>query len=148
MDRRDQTMLRGPLRVRFAALCVLVSVLPLWAARPAAPASQLPDGVWTVQGRAIQGTRRCGDWMVRLINRQGQLSGLVSLARSSVPIHDLVLMPDGSFSGTTQAGLTGSTHTRAYKITGGFSGDTVSLTLEDNQCPPRQGTAVRQAGGR
>jgi hypothetical protein len=29
----------------------------------AAPATQLPDGIWTVQGRAIQGTRRCGDWL-------------------------------------------------------------------------------------
>jgi len=28
-----------------------------------------------------------------------------------------------------------------------FSGDTVSLTLEDNHCPPRRGTAARQAAG-
>ena len=28
-----------------------------------APATQLPDGIWTVQGRAVQGTRRCGDWL-------------------------------------------------------------------------------------
>ena len=148
MDRRNRAAFRGPLRVLFAVLCVSVPLLPLSAAGPAAPACQLLDGVWTVQGRAIQGTRRCGDWMVRLTNSHGQLSGLVSLARSSVPIQNLVLMPDGSFSGITQAGLTGSRHARAYKITGRFSGDTVSLTLEDNQCPPRQGTAVRQAGGR
>ena len=111
----------------------------------AAPATQLADGIWTVQGRAIQGTRRCGDWLVRLTNRQGQLSGVVSLARSSVPIQDLALQPDGSFSGTTQAGLTGSRHARAYKVTGRFSGDTVSLTLQDDMCPPRHGTATRQA---
>ena len=38
---------------------------PLRALEPvvAAPATQLPDGIWTVQGRAIQGTRRCGDWL-------------------------------------------------------------------------------------
>ena len=150
MDRRGQTMFRGPLRVLFAALCASMTVLPLWApgSGAAAPASQLPDGVWSVQGRAIQGTRRCGDWMVRLTNRQGQLSGVVSLARSSVPIQNLVLMPDGSFSGTTQAGLTGSRHARAYKITGRFSGDTVSLTLEDNMCPPRRGEAIRHAAAR
>ena len=29
----------------------------------AAPATQLPDGIWTVLGRAVQGTRRCGDWL-------------------------------------------------------------------------------------
>ena len=100
-----------------------------------------------MQGRAIPGTRRCGDWLVRLTNRQGQLSGVVSLARSSVPIQNLTLQPDGTFAGNTRAGLTGSRHARAYKVTGRFSGDTVNLTLEDNMCPPRHGTAIRQAGG-
>src|SRR5215470_8101378 len=52
-----------------------------------------------------------------------------------------MLQPDGTFSGTTRAGLTGSRHTRAYKVTGKFSGDTVSLTLQDSMCPPRSGTA-------
>jgi hypothetical protein len=113
-----------------------------------APASQLPDGIWTVQGRAIQGTRRCGDWLVRLINRQGRLSGVVSLARSSVPIQNLVLQTGGSFTGTTRAGLTGSRHTRAYQVTGQFSGDTVRLTLEDDMCPPRHGEATRRAAAR
>jgi hypothetical protein len=38
---------------------------PLRAFEPvaAASATQLPDGIWIVQGRAIQGTRRCGDWL-------------------------------------------------------------------------------------
>jgi len=150
MDRRDRTMFRGPLRILFAALWVFLTISPLWAAGPAAttPDNQLADGVWTVQGRAIQGTRRCGDWLVRLTNTGGRLSGVVSLARSSVPINNLMLEPDGTFSGTTRAGLTGSRHARAYRVSGRFTGDTVNLTLEDNQCPPRQGTAVRQAGGR
>ena len=104
---------------------------------------QLSDGIWTVQGRAIPGSRRYGDWLVRLTNVRGQLSGVVSLARSSVPIQDLALLPDGSFSGTTRAGLAGSRHARAYKVTGKFSGDTVSLTLEDDICPPRHGIAIR-----
>lgn len=135
------------MRIRFAALCVSAAVSPLWAAGPpmAPSASQLPDGVWTVQGRAIQGTRRCGDWLVRLTNTGGRLSGVVSLARSSIPIQNLMLQPDGAFSGTTRAGLTGSRHARAYRVSGRFTGDSVSLSLEDNQCPPRQGTAVRQA---
>ena len=63
-------MFRGPLRILFAALWVFLTISPLWAAGPAAttPDNQLADGVWTVQGRAIQGTRRCGDWLVRLTN--------------------------------------------------------------------------------
>jgi hypothetical protein len=38
---------------------------PLRAFEPvaAASATQLPDGIWTVQRRAIQGTRHCGDWL-------------------------------------------------------------------------------------
>jgi hypothetical protein len=141
-------MFRGSLRFLFITVCMaVVGVSAVRAVEPAttAPATQLPDGIWTVQGRAIQGTRRCGDWLVRLTNRQGQLSAVVSLARSSVPIENLALQPDGSFSGTTRAGVTGSRHARAYKVTGKFSGDAVSLTLEDNMCPPRHGTATRRA---
>src|SRR5271169_29407 len=140
----------GSLRLLFVTICAsVVAVSSVRAVEPAttAPATPLSDGIWAVQGRAIQGTRRCGDWLVRLTNRQGHLSGAVSLARSSVPIQNLAVQPDGSFSGTTRAGLTGSRHTRAYKVTGQFSGDTVSLTLEDNMCPPRHGTATRQAAG-
>jgi hypothetical protein len=147
MDRKSGTLVRRMSQFLLVAVYASVAaVLSVQAAElTAAPATQLADGIWTVQGRAIQGTRRCGDWLVRLTNRQGQLSGVVSLARSSVPIQALALQPDGSFSGTTQAGLTGSRHARAYKVTGKFSGDTVSLTLQDNMCPPRHGTAVRQA---
>jgi hypothetical protein len=144
MDRRSETVFRRSSCFLFIAVCaLLVAVSP---GRAVGPAVQLGDGIWTVQGRAIQGTRRCGDWLVRLTNSGGQFSGVVSLARSSVPIQNLTVQPDGTFSGTTRAGLTGSRHTRAYKVSGKFSGDTVSLTLEDNMCPPRSGTAMRQAG--
>ena len=150
MDRKDRTALRGSPRFLLLAMCAsLAAALPVQAVEPAttARATQLADGIWTVQGRAIPGTRRCGDWLVRLTNVRGQLSGVVSLARSSVPIQNLALMPDGSFSGTTRAGLVGSRHARAYKVTGKFSGDTVSLTLEDTICSPRHGMATREAGG-
>ena len=150
MDRKGGTVFRGYSYFALIVVCASVVVVsPMRAVElaAAAPASQLADGVWTVQGRAIQGTRRCGDWLVRLTNAGGQLSGFVSLARSSVPIQNLTLQPDGTFSGTTRAGLTGSRHARAYKVSGKFSGDTVSLTLEDNMCPPRSGTAIRQARG-
>ena len=50
----------------------------------------------------------------------------------------------GSFSGATQAGVVGSTHARAYQVTGRFVGDTVHVTLETNLCPARHGVATRQ----
>jgi hypothetical protein len=145
MDRRRWTVFRGTSCFLIIVVCAsIVSVSPV---RAVGPAAEIADGIWTVQGRAIHGTRRCGDWLVRLTNARGQLSGVVSLARSSVPIQNLMLQPDGTFSGTTRAGLTGSRHARAYKVTGKFFGDTVSLTLKDSMCPPRSGTAIRQAGG-
>jgi hypothetical protein len=144
MYKKGGSLVRRP--TRFLAVvgmvaAVIASVSPGEGAAAAAP---LPDGIWRVQGRAIHGTR-CGDWLVTLTNRQGQLSGVVALARASVPIEGLVLQPDGSFAGTTRAGLVGSRHARAYRVSGRFSGDTVTLTLEGNLCPPRHGTAIRQA---
>lgn len=125
------------------AICVF---LPARAQPPAAAPNRIPDGTWTVQGREIPGTR-CGHWLVRLTNSRGTLSGVVSLARGSVPLTNLTLMPDGSFSGSTQAGLVGSTYARAYKISGRFSGDTVHLSLKNDVCPARQGTATRRTAG-
>jgi len=128
-------------------MCASLAAVSPTGAQPPAPApAALASGTWTVQGREIPGTR-CGHWLVRLTNMQGRLSGVVSLARGSVPMHDLALLPDGSFSGTTQAGVVGSTHARAYKVTGRFSGDTVQLTLENDICPARHGAATRQSEG-
>ena len=141
-------MLRGSsLFLLAAALASLAVVSPVRAAESvvAAPASKLVDGTWTVQGRAIQGKRRCGDWLVRLTSRQGQLSGVLSLAGSSLPLRNLALRPDRSFAAKTEAGVVGSTHVRAYRISGKFSGETVSLTLEDDLCPSRRSPATRQA---
>jgi hypothetical protein len=146
MDNRRESTILDSSRLLLIAVCSLfLMVSPVRVVEPAAAAPPPADGIWTVQGRAIQGARRCGDWLVRLPNRQGQLSGVLSLARSSVPIENLALQPDGSFSGTTRAAVVGSRHARAYKVTGKFSGDTVNLTLEDNVCPPRSGTGIRQA---
>jgi hypothetical protein len=164
MDRKGRIVFRGSLRFLLIVVCVSVpgacqsaveapsapvAVSPVPAAQPVAPApaTQLVDGTWTVQGHAIHGTRRCGDWLVRLTNARGQLSGVVSHARATVPIENLVLMPDGSFSGTTPAGLAGSRFARASRVSGKFSGDTVSLTFEAELCPARHGTATRRAAG-
>jgi hypothetical protein len=106
-------------------------------------APDLPaDGTWTVQGREIQGTP-CDHWLVRLTNVQGTLSGVVSLARGSVPLTNLTLVPDGSFSGFTRAGVVGSTYERAYEVSGRFSGDTVHRTLKNDICLARHGVARR-----
>jgi hypothetical protein len=126
--------------------CALVAAVPLMpAARPATATSaiQLADGTWLVQARVDSGRRYCTDRLVLLTNRQGQLSGSVAFARASAPINNLVLQPNGSFSGATRGGVTGSKLGRFYKVTGQFSGDTVSVTVEGTGCPPRHGTATR-----
>jgi hypothetical protein len=131
---------------------VIVLAAALWAsfaatapchAQPAPGPVAVPNGTWTVQGREIPGRRFCGNWMVRLTSRDGSLSGVVSLARASVPLENLAVKPDGSFSGTTSAGVVGSTHARPYTVTGRFTGDTVHLTLETYRCPARRGSGTR-----
>ena len=126
-----------------AIWALLVAVSSAEAQPTHRPPIALPNGTWTVQGREIPGTR-CGHWLVRLTNINGNLSGVVSLARGSVPIEHLTMLPGGRFAGTTRAGIVGSTHARAYKITGWFSGETVHLTLENDICPARHGSAVRR----
>jgi hypothetical protein len=150
MDRNGRTVFHRSLRLVLIAGCVsVVAVPPVRSVEPAntAPAIKLADGIWTMQGPGIPGARHCGDWLVRLTNAQGHLSGVVSHGRATVPIENLTLMPDGSFTGVTRAGLIGTRHERANKITGRFSGDTVNLTLVTGVCPPRQGVATRRAAG-
>ena len=133
-------MFRRSLPFLFIAVSVSVAaVVPVQA--------QLTNGSWTVQGTRVPGSRRCGEWLVRLTNARGQLSGVVSHARATVPIQNVVLMPDGSFSGTTQASLSGSRRAPSSKVTGRFWGDTVSLTFDSERCPPRHGVATRRTAG-
>ena len=157
MDRKGRIMVRGSLRFLFISGCVLVQVAcqstveapsapAAVSALPAAPAPaiQLADGTWTVRGNRVPGSRFCGEWLVRLTSAGGQLSGTVSHARNSaIPIQNLMLMPVGSFSGTTQASMSGSRRAPPSTVTGRFSGDAVSLTFDSERCPPRQGTAIR-----
>ena len=148
MHRRGRSVFRGSLRLLLIGGCVAAAaVSPVRAVEPMATAQamQLADGTWTVLGPGISGSRRCGDWLVRLTNAQGHLSGEVSHNRSNVPIQNLVLMPDGRFSGTAPAGFARSRHAHASTISGQFSEDTVSLTFESQHCPSRQGTATRRA---
>ena len=128
MQKKSGSLVRRSTRLLAVAAGVLFTVIASVLPAELAAAAPLTDGIWRVQGRAIHGTR-CGDWLVTLTNRQGQLSGVIALARASVPIENLVVQSDGSFSGTTRAGLVGSRHARAYRVSGRFSGNTVSLRL-------------------
>jgi hypothetical protein len=122
--------------------------MPAVAPAAAAPAIQLADGTWRVQGTRVTGSRRCGEWLVRLTGVGGQLSGTVSHGRNTaVPIQNLVLMPDGSFSASMPASMSGSRRAPPATITGQFSGDTVNVTFDSERCAPRQGTATRRALG-
>jgi hypothetical protein len=164
MNQKGRTLFLGSLRFLLFAGCVSmqsacqrpaaappgpVAAPPVAAAQPAAPppAAQLADGTWTVQGTRVPGSRRCGEWLVRLTSAGGQLSGTLSHARNTKPIQNLVLMPDGSFSGIAPASMSGSRRAPPASITGQFSGDTVNLTLDSERCAPRQGTATRRALG-
>jgi hypothetical protein len=165
MDRKRRNGFRGSFPFLFIAACMSVqsaceypaatspapaAVAPVPVAQPAAPppAVQLADGTWTVRGTRVPGSRFCGEWLVRLTNTGGQLSGTVSHARNTaIPIQNLMLMPDGSFSGSTEASMSGSRRAPPATVTGQFSGDTVNLTFDSERCAPRQGTATRRALG-
>ena len=163
VNRRSRTVSLVSLRFLLFAGCVsMQSACQPPAAAPAAPAAappapvaepvapppavQLADGTWTVQGTRVPGSRFCGEWLVRLTSARGQLSGTVSHARNTaIPIQNLVLMPDGSFSGSTSASVSGSRRAPPSTVTGRFSADTVSVTFDSERCPPRHGTATRHA---
>ena len=126
-------------RLGFGMLLAIASVV--------AGQAQVPrDGFWNVQGRAISGMR-CGDWMVRLAVEQGRLTGVVGVGQGNVMLQNLVLRPDGSFSGATAAGHINGRVVRAYQVRGRFSGDLVTLTLSNEICPDRQGHGARQWTG-
>ena len=161
MDRRGLAVFRNSFLVLVAACVSVQSACQYPAATPPAPAAvspmpaadsapaiQLADGTWRVHGTRVPGSRFCGEWRVRLTSTGGQLSGTLSHARNTaIPIQNLELMPDGSFSGTTPASMSGSRRAPPSKVTGQFSRDTVSLTFDSELCPPRQGTATRRALG-
>ena len=121
-----------------AAICAAV------AAEPALSAQVTPDGRWTVQGRGIMGTG-FGDWFVQLSSLQGQLSGVVGLGKGNVPLRNVVLRSNGTFTGSTPDTWDGPRHIRGYHVFGRFSADRVTVTIENRFCPARTGSAPREA---
>jgi hypothetical protein len=132
--RRERTIAAACL-----CLALMLASLPVRIAAAQAPA----NGFWDVQGRALPGTR-CSDWFVRLGMRQGDLTGIVGVGQGNLIIQNLVLQPNGSFSGNTRAGHVNGRAVRAYNVAGQFSGDRVSVTLTNEICPDRTGTGFRQ----
>jgi hypothetical protein len=123
-------------------LAVFLAMMPAVAGWAQVPR----DGFWNVQGRVISGTR-CGDWMVRLEVEQGRLTGLVGVGQGNVFLQNLVLRPDGIFSGNTAAGHINGRVVRAFQVSGRFSGDLVTVTLSNEICPDRNGHALRRSTG-
>jgi hypothetical protein len=115
---------------------------PLTSALAQAPV----HGFWTVHGRGVSGTR-CGAWFIRLALDQGRLTGVLGVSQGNVTLQNLVLRPDGSFSGNSLEGYVNHRHVRAYNVVGRFSGDLVSVTLKNEICPDRSGTGRRQPTG-
>jgi hypothetical protein len=108
---------------------------------------QLTDfGQYTGEPFQVPGTR-CADWFVRLAIEQGRLTGIVGVGQGNVIIQNLVLQPDGSFSGNTGAGYVNNRSVRAFAVMGRFSGDLVSVTLRNEICPDRTASAQRQSIG-
>jgi hypothetical protein len=123
-------------------------VAPAFALTLLTPAlAQRPiEGFWTVTGRGASGMR-CGSWSVRLAVEQGRLTGVVGVAQGNIIIQNLVLQPDGSFSGNTVAGHVNHRSVRAYSVVGRFQGNLVSVTLRNEICPDRAASGRRQWTG-
>jgi hypothetical protein len=85
--------------------------------------------------------------MVRLAVDRGRLTGVVGVGQGNVILQNLVLRPDGSFSGNTPAGHINGRVVRAYQVTGQFNGDVLTLTLRNEICPDRNGRSLRYSTG-
>ena len=122
-------------------------------ARPVAPQPPPPparpafsDGNWEVHGSAT--SHQCGSWSVRIAAAQGRLSGSFFVGDTGenvglLPIRDLALRPDGTFSGT---GVTASQG--VYQFSGRLSGDLMSLTMTSvsARCPDTRTGQGRRSG--
>ena len=71
------------------------------------------DGTWQAGGEPQPGSEQfCGDWFVRLVVFEGRPSGFVSVGAGFLPLQNIVLKSDGSFTATA-AGVRPSGHNRS-----------------------------------
>ena len=115
----------------------------------AAPA----DGTWEVRlpgGAGRLGGACTGDLTVRLTLAQGRLSGVFLGGKGTQTIDNLVLRPDGTFTGTTSGGVSaGGQPKTVWSVSGQFAGDTPSVTVTKTAevaCGPRTGQGTRIGG--
>ena len=123
------------------ALILACGVMNMAAAQPA-------DGNWDVRLPHTGGKRCNEDALFHFNVAQGQLSGSFVGPRGTQPLRELVLNPDGSFSGETTGGVAaGGDPKHVISFAGKFSGSTVSLRAVDTMgCGMRTGRGVLSRG--
>jgi hypothetical protein len=102
-----------------------------------------PDGTYEVQV-APQAPCYRGVF-VRLIVAQGQLSGVTVGEVGTQTIESLVLMADGSFTGSTSGFIEGARQLGAtFSVSGQFTGKAVTVSLANGgKCGTRTGRGTR-----
>src|SRR5271155_5053868 len=111
------------------------------------------DGTWQAGGEPQPGSEQfCGDWFVRLVVFQGRPSGFVSVGAGFLPLRQISLQPDGSFTATAAGGGLTSNDSREllpHVVSGKLSGNTITASLAipgDPGCGTRtaQGTRLKR----
>jgi hypothetical protein len=122
----------------------LALIITLAFAVVGSAAAAAVDGTYSAN---LPGGSRCsGGLIVRLTITRGQLSGVVVGSAGSQTIENLVLKPDGSFTGST-SGATGSSHVGfAYTVSGQFSGNAVTVSATGGTCGTITGQGTRAGG--
>jgi len=111
-------------------------------------AAQPADGNWEVRLPHTAGKKCNEDALFRFNVAQGQLSGAFVGPRGTQPLRELVLNPDGSFSGETAGGAAAAGDPKhIISFAGKFSGSTVSLRAIDTMgCGTRTGRGILTRG--
>ena len=100
------------------------------------------DGTWQANGESVG---RCGrSWSLRLTVAQGQASGSVTFTNGTEPLGNLVLKPDGTFTGVTVPtnNLYGRLMTQG-NVSGKLSADTITVSFEGGGCGTREAKGTR-----
>ncbi len=113
-------------------------------------AAQPADGSWEVRlpPAAMTGQLCESDALFRLTVAQGRLSGIFLGLGGTQTLPNLVLNPDGTFTGVTSGGTAPSGQPmHVLSVAGQFSGNTVTLKAVDTMgCGTRSAQATRTGG--